>query len=243
MDVLLCSFNDADVYARDLKLMRPGQWLNDACINICLRLLEAALEESIKHKILLMDPSVASFLRLQCSEDDEFQEVYTGNQLASKEYILVPINDNESFANSSSHWSLLIMHVPSLQFWHLDSHGSYNYSSAFAFAGLLVYCYRVSGHVYDNNRDEVPGLKDLRFRQVPCPQQGNGYDCGVYVLMFAESLCSYLSRSHGEDVIDDNVSVVDQWIVAQNLAGWREISDSRAEVYRQQKHEEIIRLR
>lgn len=31
------------------------------------------------------------------------------------------------------------------------------------------------------------------MEQVRCSQQNNGYDCGVYVIYFAEIICAYLS--------------------------------------------------
>lgn len=71
---LLISYNDADVYDRDADLLRPGRWLNDACINFCLR----RLEETVSESVFLFDPALASYLRLQCTEVDEFEELRRG---------------------------------------------------------------------------------------------------------------------------------------------------------------------
>lgn len=57
--------------------------------------------------------------------------------METREWIVTPINDNQSFSSSSSHWSVLLMHVESGRFWHYDSHGQSNYTSASAFAHKL----------------------------------------------------------------------------------------------------------
>ena len=39
------------------------------------------------------------------------------------------------------------------------------------------------------------------IQQVRCPQQVNGFDCGVYMLMFTDIICSVLSAASGDDAI------------------------------------------
>ena len=152
---LLVSYKDADVYDRDAVLFKNKNWLNDSCINFCLRRMEISTD-----RLLLMDPSVVSFLRLQCSDEDEYEEIrqgkysissfffqycrnpisatsLTGTRIASKEWVFVPINDNESFQSSSTHWSSLILHIPSQKFWHYDSCHQQNYASAMAVMAKL----------------------------------------------------------------------------------------------------------
>jgi Ulp1 family protease len=124
------SYKDADIYYRDLVLFRAGGWLNDACINYCLKVIEDSLSDILKLKIILMDPSVCSFLRLQCIEEDEFEDMRISLNISSKEWILLPINDNESFESSSSHWSTLVCHIDSKSLWHYDSFHGQNIKSA-----------------------------------------------------------------------------------------------------------------
>jgi Ulp1 family protease len=238
-DTLVCSYHDADIYYRDLDLFQPGQWLNDACINICLRLLEyqdSHSDSGTRSQILLLDPAVASFIRLQCRDNDEFQEVYAGNQLVSKDYVFVPINDNQSFVTSSSHWSLLVMHVPSSQFWHFDSHGSHNTESAKAFAQFLVHCCRVSNHPAYTTESAK-----LTFKNVRCSHQQNGYDCGVYVLMNTELLFRYLIT--GSSSATGGLLKIEEWIENQCSCGWEGTSDIYASRYRMEKRQEIEQLR
>lgn len=245
-DSLVCSFNDADIYVRDLRLFQSRQWLNDACINVCLRLIEEnqrlfGQSPEAGRKILLLDPAVASFLRLQCSEPDEFQEFFVGNALGEKLFVCVPVNDNQSFESSSSHWSLLIMYTPTHEFWHFDSHGGHNNESARAFAQILCSCF-------------APGITDrLKFSSVACAQQRNGYDCGIYTLLHLtriyELLIQFLSSSAPQaDVVessmdDDSFKVIfENWIQEQQRDHWSTINETTAAQYRQQKFTEIRSL-
>ena len=121
----ILSLLDADIYDRDLELFHPPNWLNDRCINYCFR--------RIAHKftsIILMDPSVVSFLRIQCEDNEEFAELAEGIELHSKTWLLIPINDSDSFESSSTHWSLLLVHIPSCRIFHYDSSEFYNRSAA-----------------------------------------------------------------------------------------------------------------
>lgn len=145
---LLC-FHDVDIYDRDLRLFEDGKWLNDTCINYCFRKMEhEGLHDSnsstdsidgssriISKRILLMDPCVVSFLRLQCEDEDELQELREGLAIGERDVIFVPINDCDSFESSSTHWSLLIItDATSLRpsIFHADSCGRYNKKAAMA---------------------------------------------------------------------------------------------------------------
>lgn len=125
-DLLVLSYFDVDVYERDLKLFENRNWLNDTCINYCFkRLLNSKSSDVVdmimKENVLLLDPSLVSFLRLQCEEDDEFEDLRMSLELDNKLWVFIPINDNQSFESSSSHWSSLLCHVDSHQMLYYDS--------------------------------------------------------------------------------------------------------------------------
>jgi Ulp1 family protease len=73
-----------------------------------------------------MDPSVLSYFFIQCDEEDEIQEFIVGTKLTSRKWVFLPITNSCSFVEASSHWSLLLLHVPSLSFMHYDSASKYN---------------------------------------------------------------------------------------------------------------------
>ena len=123
MSQILSTLKDANIYDRDLVLLKPGNWLNDSCINYCLRRLEIEISEEA---VLLLDPAVASFLVIQCTDDDEYADLSAGLELFRRKWILVPINNSDSFTVTSAHWSLLVVHIDSGKLFHFDSGGNSN---------------------------------------------------------------------------------------------------------------------
>lgn len=135
MTELLFSFEDVDVYSQHLTYFGPGQWLDDVCINLCYRLME---KQHSSENCLFVDPSVVSFIRLQLDDDEEFQDLSRGQNFSEKNWIFLPISDSESFDASGTHWSLLIWQYSTGKFFHADSSGTYNQSSAHSLARKLL---------------------------------------------------------------------------------------------------------
>ena len=173
-----------DVYRRDVDLLQPGQWLNDAVINYCYRCLETRFQGP---RFLFMDPSVVSFMRLQCEDREEWAELAAGTNMAAREWLFVPVNDNESFDSISSHWSLLVCHARTGRCLHFDSHGTYNHNAAAATADKLHELLWAQTRA-DPDSGLVAAVEHVRLS----PQQTNGCDCGIYVLMVTEWLANAL---------------------------------------------------
>ena len=122
---LVLSYDDADLYENDVKLFSGKQWLNDSCINFCFRRISSQANNT---SILFMDPSVVSFLTLQCNDDDEYESLAKGIDINNRDWLIVPINDNESFLSQSTHWSLLLVNIGLNTYIHYDSSSQYNCS-------------------------------------------------------------------------------------------------------------------
>lgn len=130
MSSLHFSFKDVDVYPQHFEFYEPGQWLDDVCINLAYRFMEDEIEGFDSEKFLLLDPTVVSFIRLQLDDQDEFDDLATSLRLGQRHWIFFPISDSQSFSSSGSHWSLLIWNYSQNTFYHADSCGSSNSSSA-----------------------------------------------------------------------------------------------------------------
>lgn len=122
-------YHDALLYRRDVDLFNDGQWLNDSCINFIFRVFEYFSFPQL-HDVLFLDPSVASYIKLQALDDDDIRDLDRGNRFNERKWILVPVNDNTSFGSSSSHWSLLVINCSSHQMYHMDSHAPMNHKAA-----------------------------------------------------------------------------------------------------------------
>eukprot|EP01038_Epipyxis_sp_PR26KG_P005934 gene5934-8182_t len=175
---LIVSYKDADIYDRDATCFAPGCWLNDSCINYSFKLIEDKYQE-LMNITLLMDPAVVSFMRIQSCDDEEDEELANGLNIFKKKWIIVPVSDNQSFETFSSHWSLLLVHRLSGFSFHYDSNGSYNQlASELTAERINLIC-------------KSPKNKVI---QLNCPQQSNGFDCGIYTILFAEFCCEMIRK-------------------------------------------------
>jgi Ulp1 family protease len=207
---ILFSYRDADVHLEDLVLFEDGQWLNDSCINFCFRRLE---DELNSNKVLLVDPCLVSFLRFQVDADEEFEELASGLGVKEKTWLLVPINDCSDLLGASTHWSLLLCNIESGYVAHCDSCGNTNFLSATKTTEKLckllgryhtIQSFRFQfirfssffSKLFSNRKLSVPV-------SIRCPQQTNGYDCGVYTILFARAACVLFRTCPASDVAEN----------------------------------------
>ncbi len=127
---ILLSYKDVDIYRDDANCLLKANWLNDACISFAFRCIEDKMIRLFKDMSILMDPSVVSFMRIQAIDDEENDELAVSLGIQHKTWLFVPVNDNDSFGNSSTHWSLLVCHIPTGHMYHFDSHAPYNWNAA-----------------------------------------------------------------------------------------------------------------
>uniref|UniRef100_K3XBB7 Ubiquitin-like protease family profile domain-containing protein n=1 Tax=Globisporangium ultimum (strain ATCC 200006 / CBS 805.95 / DAOM BR144) TaxID=431595 RepID=K3XBB7_GLOUD len=178
------NYHDVQLYDSDVALFATRQWLNDNAINFYLQFLtHDALNGGAVADLLLMDPAVVSCMMLQCDDDDEYEDLGRGLTLDSKRVCFIPMNDNDQFGGESTHWSLLVYRRDERTFAHYDSSSGHNAHAAkrimAEFEKMLRLCGAVDGHAAKAT------FVDVR----ETPQQRNGYDCGMYVLVITEYLC------------------------------------------------------
>lgn len=128
MSTLILSYEDIDLYDRDIILFKNHNWLNDSCISYCYKRIYNTFDYPVH--LLLIDPSIISYLKLQCEDEEEFDQLAVNLDIRNKLWVFIPINDNSSFQSLSTHWSLLLLHIPSNSYLHLDSYNQYNYIAA-----------------------------------------------------------------------------------------------------------------
>lgn len=125
---LLFSHHDIDIYESDLRNFKINNWLNDTCIRFCFDHINTKTIAN-SADILLLDPTIVAFLRLQCEDESDYEDLRSAYNLSEKKWIFMPINDVTDFESNGSHWSLLVVYVPTMITLHLDSHGNYNHKS------------------------------------------------------------------------------------------------------------------
>jgi Ulp1 family protease len=218
---LLLSYKDQDIYDRDLCLFEAGRWLNDACINFCLRRMEEEYGNTA-HSILLLDPCIASFLFLQCEDEEEYEDLRINYELDRREWLLIPINNNLEFFGESTHWSLLAVRTIDGCMWHFDSCRQSNYEAA------KLQSKKIRALIKQESSTEIV--------KATSAQQGNGCDCGVYVLLVARTLVNLIILGKTDEEND-----MSQLALAEGeYAYLKQFNDADAESFRRKMHDEII---
>ncbi|GMI62880.1 hypothetical protein ScalyP_jg7940 [Parmales sp. scaly parma] len=180
------TFFDINVSQADLALLSGSNWLNGTIIAFQFARLQQ--KSPPQHNNILIDPSVLSFIffQLDVNDPDERKD-FTGPNgvLANKENatLFLPINSemragNCLRVNGGAHWSLAKLSIASgklLFVDHYDSHAGSGNELA-----LVDVCNKIC---------KILGCETVpKIAKISVPQQQNGYDCGVFTLMFAEKL-------------------------------------------------------
>jgi hypothetical protein len=194
----------------------PKQWLNDASLSFAYTCLSSERSVSAfglwsdmkpqSEVVLLMDPAAAFWLTAQ-DNDSHLAEARDALKLQDRELIICPINDSSdcSSADAGTHWTLLVC-------WDRDCFGSgaaasdaSSATSEHGFFGRFSY-YDSLGcnlHGRDANLQQAETLasrlagRDVKVSVGSCARQTNGFDCGVYVLLFSEIIASHFLEARG----------------------------------------------
>lgn len=175
-DPVELSFHDVCLRESDVQVLRGPFWLNDTLISFCFeyfRQIQFA-DSEISKKISFVTPDIVQLAKFY--DTDDLSPIVEALKWQDKELILFPVNDNSSSTEAGgSHWSLLVYRKMTDTFEHFDSSsGSANYKVAVQVARVV--------HPIFNQQNK----KKTKVTNINCPQQQNGYDCGVFLIVFSE---------------------------------------------------------
>lgn len=177
------AYHDAYLTAADIRLLQPGQWLNDAVIHAVLEYyahghpqLAAAASAG---RLAFIAPATVHLARAVGAE--ELPLLLGALGLAQAATVFLPLNDSDpeenASANRGSHWTLLAYDRAADRWTHYDSWGSS--------AEVPAHARQLARAL----RDVVgAGRADGAITAGLCPPQGNSSDCGVHVAVNIERL-------------------------------------------------------
>ena len=175
MNEKILSFQDVIIRQSDVDCLEPCQWINDIIIEFYLQYLSTHIPQGRKD-ILYIPPST-TYLMLHGGLEVAKS---VSDSLHLKEYatLFFALNDNTNpeALCGGTHWSSLVVDVQTLQCTHYDSSIGSNADVAQRFV-------RVLSEIFEKPT-RVDHAKD-------CPQQDNGYDCGLFCIYIASSLFPY----------------------------------------------------
>ncbi|KAK6506413.1 Smt3-specific protease [Arthrobotrys conoides] len=160
------------VTPRNLKTLNPSQWLNDEVINSYIHLVkERANQDGSRRMITMNSAFVSSFKESGYNRVARWarRAGAQGEEILKLKGVIIPIHRN-------FHWTLAFVNVEKKRFEYYDSlAGNWDPISL-----LRSWMKQEVGAKYVDSEweDFYPGSQT--------PQQGNGYDCGVFLCKTAE---------------------------------------------------------
>ncbi|KAG8245585.1 SUMO1 sentrin specific peptidase 8 [Homalodisca vitripennis] len=146
-------------------------WIQDDLISLYFDLL---LQSSIMKDAYFMKPCIGQAIK--CAEN---VDVLLEHEIFNKSYVFIPISDSKGEMEvSGSHWSLMLYTKTENTFYYFDLMNNYNLGHA--------------RDVFTRLKSRMCSTGPSCFTEVSCPQQRNGSDCGVYVLLFVDRLIGML---------------------------------------------------
>ncbi len=187
--------NDEDqiggnIYRKDIKTLKPGEWLNDEVINKYMELLKER-DTLLCSKFPTRKASHffnIHFLTLLGTGDKySFKNVekWTENMnIFEMRRLYFPINI------TNKHWALAVVDMETKQICYYDSleHSKLNKRGYSYMEYLLRWLRDVAGENHDMSKWEI-------LKKEKIPMQDNEIDCGVFVIMFCDFLSDDLPLS------------------------------------------------
>ncbi|KAG8293731.1 hypothetical protein J6590_010718 [Homalodisca vitripennis] len=173
--------HENDVNFNLCNTLLANEWILDDSISLYFDFL---LQSNVMKNVYFMSPNISQGIK--CTNDiDCFLEP----EMISKSYIFIPINDSKGAMEvNGSHWSLLFYSRADEAFYYIESIKNYNLSHAqVVFTKLEPY---------------MCSSGPCSFNVVNSPQQRNGIECGIYLLIFVEWLVRGISARTEYETFD-----------------------------------------
>ncbi|KAL3850750.1 hypothetical protein ACJIZ3_012632 [Penstemon smallii] len=184
-DEKILSYDDVVLRRSDLDILSGPYFINDRIIEFFFSYLT---HKYPYNDILLVPPSIAFWIK-ECPDIESLKDFVEPLNLPQKNVIIFPINDNDDvgMAEGGSHWSLLAFERSANVFVHHDSSRGLNSEHA-------KKVYRAVKYFTTSDAEYVEWSS--------APRQENGYDCGLYVLAIARTICClYDDRADMKDLL------------------------------------------
>lgn len=171
-----------EISVYDLRTLRDGQWLNDNVIDFYLSMVSERSKTSGGTLPACFAFSTHFFSTLQSRGYSSVARwaKRKGIDVTKQDFIFVPINRH------NTHWCLAVINNRDRRFEFYDS---MNGAGSGALDLLRDYMYQQTADTHPGaNRAEMGYDKYAMFSTLPCPQQQNSFDCGVFVSKMVEVL-------------------------------------------------------
>ena len=203
----------SDLYPRDLRSLRPGQWLTDGIINQYMHLLVSS-----RSRVYCISSYTYYDLYAEYNKKkpnfDKFRRYLKGINLIEYEYVFCPIH-------IPGHWCLLVAYPWESKLVYYDSFGGSNMLCL----RLYETFFQIRGQVNDAdaslNKDWTLDTIGPKSKE-PIPAQTDGHSCGLFVCALADVLSARGPRGqwgYSQKDMDAFRSLVSRLMKAFRLPG------------------------
>ncbi|AGO13848.1 AaceriAGL019Wp [[Ashbya] aceris (nom. inval.)] len=154
--------NNFEVTVRDFKTLAPRRWLNDTIIEYFMKQIELKYTHTVAFNSFFYSTlsergyqGVRRWMKRKKVKIEDLRKIF------------VPINLDQS------HWALGIIDITKKKIMYADSLTSRPNSMSFAIMKDL------QNYVLEESGGSLG--QDFELEHIACPQQPNGFDCGIYV--------------------------------------------------------------
>jgi len=183
-------------YGQDFATLRPGAWLNDTVINEFFGLLKARWQGCHSYsshffsKLTEKGGSFDSYRGINYTSVRRWSKKAEAGSIFGMDFLFVPVN------KAGFHWALLVVDMKQREIKAYDS----NHDSCRKYLHLLLH-YLEADHM-DKKLCELPPDWKVIDTTPNIPRQENGFDCGVFICMFAYYLSSGQALTFDQSGID-----------------------------------------
>lgn len=214
LDDIVLSYHDYLLRSSDVSLLKKNEWLNDNIIGFYFEYLQQQFTKNDKKQLLFIGPSLTQLLKGVVEEVSQYHIFFDPIDAKSYDFLFFPLNDCESIEAGGSHWSLLIFSRTEEMCYHFDSSCKMNSFVARVFAKKIIKYFL--------------GKNETRYIEMDCPQQNNGYDCGLFVLCLADVISKCVLRA--SKITDCDCSIVTKMVPQKRNDLLKLIDDLKAEI-------------
>merc|ERR1712121_551555 len=171
---------NSNLHNIDLKSLENGGWVTDSIIAHVFGRIQQYINED---KLALVKPSINQIFR-RSPDPRTVAKTVEDLKLKEKDYILFPVNNNDRVeGEGGSHWSLLvyISDKSDVNFYHYDPIRGANNRQANELVRKL-------------SETNTFCKSKLKVEEVLVPNQINGYDCGIYTMIYAGMLAGDITN-------------------------------------------------
>ena len=183
----LTTIDGIKVSKEDRMSLENGKSVTCTIISVFIKKFENINKEVLdKNKILMIQPAVVQLLQLE--EGTYVKEQKKHLNMTKYDWILFPISNRENpmEGDGGKHFSLVIFSKKEHRFFHFDPIKGINRRNALDLMTNLMDSESV------NSEGNLYKLPD--FEEVQCAQQGNGFDCGPFIIGYMTEAIEQINK-------------------------------------------------